>query len=229
VINELWFNNNMARPRHITDERLLDAAGAVISRLGPGFTLADVAREAKVAVGTVGQRFGSKHGLLVAMTRTAIEAMRGGMRVIEVDDPLEAPVLALVAAYVPLDDPATAANNLAQLAVDLADGELRGLMAEFYAVMEAEVTALITDAARGGRLAGAPPAAQAARILTAVADGTAIHWSARPEGGLRERLRADLGAVLSGWRTPVRGGASTDAPTSMPTAKPAGWRHEGEG
>src|SRR3954463_12933808 len=64
---------SMARPREITDERLLDAAAGRISRLGPGFTLADVAAEARVAVGTVAQRFGSKHGLLVAMTKGAVD------------------------------------------------------------------------------------------------------------------------------------------------------------
>jgi AcrR family transcriptional regulator len=192
----------MARPRHITDERLLTAAGRVVSRLGPAFTLADVASEAEVAVGTVAQRFGSKHGLLVAMTRTAIDGMRGQMRGPVPDDGgADAVVRVLVAAYAPLDDSATAANNLAQLAADLADEELRGLMAEFYAVMEAEVTALIRLAA--GALPGAPPAPVAARILTAVADGTAIHWSARPEGGLCDRMRADLAAVVAGWRVPV--------------------------
>jgi hypothetical protein len=40
----------------------------------------------------------------------------------------------------------------------------------------------------------------AARLLTALADGTAIHWSARPDGGLCERLRGDLIAVVDGWR-----------------------------
>jgi AcrR family transcriptional regulator len=187
----------MARPRQITDERLLDAAGTAISRLGPGFTLADVAAEARVAVGTVAQRFGSKHGLLVAMTKAAIDSMRGRMRVTSHGDPADAVVHALVTAYAPLDDPATAANNLAQLAVDLADEELRGLMAEFYSVMEAEVAALLETA----DLPGAPPPARAARTLTALADGTAIHWSARPSGGLAERLRTDLSAVLGGWRT----------------------------
>ncbi|HZE31275.1 MAG TPA: TetR family transcriptional regulator C-terminal domain-containing protein [Actinoallomurus sp.] len=202
VVNESWFNNFMARPRHITDERLLTAAGRVVSRLGPGFTLADVASEAQVAVGTVAQRFGSKHGLLVAMTRTAIDGMRGQMRGSVPDaGGADAVVRVLVAAYAPLDDSATAANNLAQLAADLADDELRGLMAEFYAVMEAEVAALIRGAAGG--LPGAPPAPVAARILTAVADGTAIHWSARPEGGLCDRMRADLTAVMAGWRAPV--------------------------
>jgi AcrR family transcriptional regulator len=192
----------MARPRQITDERMLTAAGRVVSRLGPGFTLADVAAEAKVAVGTLAQRFGSKHGLLVAMTRTAIDRMRGQMRgSVSGVGGSGAVIDVLVAAYAPLDDSATAANNLAQLAADLADDELRGLMAEFYAVMEAELTALIRLAA--GELPGAPAAPVAARILTAVADGTAIHWSARPEGGLCERMRADLAAVVSGWRTPV--------------------------
>jgi AcrR family transcriptional regulator len=187
----------MARPREITDERLLDAAAVSISRLGPGFTLADVAAEAHVAVGTVAKRFGSKHGLLGAMTKAAIDGMRDGIREsVEGIDPVEAPVHALVHAYAPLDDSATAANNLAQLAQDLADEQLRGLMAEFYAVMEAEVTALVERAG----LSGAPPASIAARILTAIADGTAIHWSARPHGGLCERLRDDLTAVLAGWR-----------------------------
>jgi AcrR family transcriptional regulator len=187
----------MARPRQITDERLLDAAAAAISRLGPGFTLADVAAEARVAVGTVAQRFGSKHGLLVAMTKAAIESMRGRMRVSSHGDPVDAVVHAIVTAYAPLDDADTAANNLAQLAVDLADEELRRLMAEFYSVMEAEVAALLEAA----DLPGAPPPPTAARTLTALADGTAIHWSARPQGGLEERLRTDLSAVLDGWRT----------------------------
>jgi AcrR family transcriptional regulator len=193
----LWFNNFMARPREITDERLLDAAAVSISRLGPGFTLADVAAEARVAVGTIAQRFGSKHGLLVAMIRNAIDGMRTGIRGSVVGiDPVEGVIHALVTAYAPLDDSSTAANNLAQLAGDLADGELRGLMAEFYAVMEAEIAGLVELA----ELPGAPAAPVAARILTAIADGTAIHWSARPEGGLCERLRGDLTAVVAGWR-----------------------------
>jgi AcrR family transcriptional regulator len=189
----------VARPRHITDERLLDAAGATIGRLGPGFTLADVAAEAKVAVGTVAQRFGNKRGLLVAMTKTAVDSMRGRMRISSHDDAVGAVVHALVTAYAPLDDPATAANNLAQLAVDLADDELRGLMAEFYSVMETEIAVLVERAAQD--LPGAPPPERAARVLTALADGTAVHWSARPSGGLAERLRTDLSAVLDGWRS----------------------------
>src|SRR4029453_10600040 len=73
-------------------------------------------------------------------------------------------------------------------------------MAEFYAVMEAELRPLLGRAAAGGALPGARPGAVAPRVLTAIADGTAIHWSACPAGSLRARMRADLEAVLAGWR-----------------------------
>lgn len=213
----------MARPRTITDERLLTAAGVAISRLGPAFTLADVAREAGVAAGTLVQRFGSKHGLLVAMTRAAIDGLRAGVATPGADaaapadraapgDPVDAVVDAVVAVYAPLDDPDTAANNLAQLAYDLADAELRGLMADFHAAMEAGLCPLLERAIAAGALGGAPPPAVAARILSAAADGTAMHWSARPEGGLSDRLRGDLTAITDGWphgrRSPIRDGES---------------------
>lgn len=155
--------------------------------------------------GTLVQRFGSKHGLLVAMTKAAIDGLRrrwedAGTEVPGSGDAVATVVEALVAAYAPLDDPATAANNLAQLAFDLADPELRGLMADFYAAMEAGLCPLLERAGAAGTLPGAPAAPVAARILVAVADGTAVHWSARPDGGLCDRLRADLTAVTDGWR-----------------------------
>ncbi|WP_312877477.1 helix-turn-helix domain-containing protein [Lentzea indica] len=63
----------MARPRTITDERILAAVAAVIDRRGPEFTVADVAAEAGVSVGAVAKRFGSKSGLLQALTRAGTE------------------------------------------------------------------------------------------------------------------------------------------------------------
>jgi AcrR family transcriptional regulator len=209
----------MARPRKITDERMLTAAGAAISRLGPAFTLADVAQEAQVAVGTVAQRFGSKHGLLVAMTKASIETLRAELRAAaagDTGDPVTVLARVLVERYALLDDPDTAANSLAQLAVDLADAELRRLMAEFYAVMEAELQPLLHRAVADGDLPGAPPVPVAARVLCSVADGTAVHWSASPTGSLCERMRADLEAVLAGWcRTP--GNTTTETGTEMDT------------
>jgi AcrR family transcriptional regulator len=180
----------MARPRKVSDEAIIAAAGAVIGRSGPGFTLAEVAAEAGVVTGTVMHRFGSKHGLLVAMTRSTVDAAR------TVTGDAEDPVELLVDFYADLDDPEAAPNNLAQLAVDLTDPVLRGLMAEFYAAMEQRLEVAVARA----QLPGAPAPGIAARVLTALCDGTAIHWSARPVGSLRERLRQDLSAVVDRWR-----------------------------
>jgi len=178
---------------------MIAAAGRVIGRTGPGFTLAEVAAEAGVATGTVMHRFGSKHGLLVAMTRAAVEGVRaaGGGH----DDVVDV----IVDAYADLDDPSAAANNLAQLAVDLTDPDLRDLMAEFYAALEQRLETVVAAA----HLPGAPQPALAARILAALADGSAVHWSARPVGSLRDRLREDVTAVVDGWRRPLSKGTRT--------------------
>jgi AcrR family transcriptional regulator len=189
----------MARPRKISDERLLAAAGGVIARRGPGFTLADIATEAGVVAGTLVQRFGSKHGLLVALSRLTIDALPAAIRAAASGhhDPVDALRAGLLEPYAALDDPAAAANNLAQLAVDFADTDLRGLLAELYATVEAEVATLARAAA--GALPGAPPASRAARVLTALAEGSAIRWSVRPAGSLRERIRTDIDTVLTNW------------------------------
>jgi AcrR family transcriptional regulator len=183
-VNELWFTNQVARPRTITDERLLDALSQVINHVGPGFTVADVAAEAGVSVGTVAQRFGSKQGLLKALSRAAIarvaDMVRAAGSVRE----------AILSVYADLDDPETAPHNLAQLAMDIADPELRALLGEFYATLAAELAPM---------LPGAPPGA--ARLLVSLANGTAIDWSIRPSGGrLVDRLAHDVDVVLDGWR-----------------------------
>jgi AcrR family transcriptional regulator len=189
----------MARPRKHSDEAIIAATGRVIGRVGPGFTLAEVAAEAGVATGTVMHRFGSKHGLLVAMTRAIVEGVRaaGGGHVDVAD--------VIVDTYADLDDPSVAANNLAQLAVDLTDPDLRELLAEFYAALERRLETIVA----AQHLPGAPEPARAARILAAVADGAALHWSARPVGSLRTRLREDVSAVIDGWRRPLSKGTRT--------------------
>jgi AcrR family transcriptional regulator len=175
----------VARPRTITDERLLGALAQVIAMRGPAFTVADVAAEAGVSVGTVAQRFGSKHGLLVALSQAAIDQIPARIR------SAETVLDALVNVYKDLDDPATVAHNLSMLANDLADPQLRLLLGRLYSVLADELGELV----RG--LPGAPP--QAARLLVSLANGTAIDWSVRPEGRLVDRLTADIGAVLEGW------------------------------
>ncbi|OLR91002.1 TetR/AcrR family transcriptional regulator [Actinokineospora bangkokensis] len=186
----------MARPRTITDERLLTAATAVIARGGPGFTLAQVADEAGVAVGTVAGRFGSKLGLLRALTEhttaevvAAMRAARSGV------DPVAGVRAALVGSHADLGDAASAANHLRQLGVDLSTPELSELLAAHFAAVEEELRAAVEAAA----LPGAPPPRVAARVLLSLVNGVSLDWSLRPVGTLVDRLSEDVDAVLAGW------------------------------
>src|SRR5580704_2350099 len=57
----------MARTKTISDEAVLAAAATVMFARGPSeFTLGDVAKAAGIAPATLVQRFGDKHGLIVA-------------------------------------------------------------------------------------------------------------------------------------------------------------------
>lgn len=181
----MWFTNAVARPRTITDERILDALAQVIDRKGPEFTVADVAAEAKVSVGAVAKRFGSKSGLLQALTRQTTDEVVRRMR--------EAGTVrgALLTWFDRLADPEVATNNLAQLGVDLIDPELRALLAKHYVALEDELEVLC-------RKENLP--SNAARVLAALVYGIAMDWSVRPRGDLMQRMEEDVDSVLKGWR-----------------------------
>ncbi|MFC4005329.1 TetR/AcrR family transcriptional regulator [Prauserella oleivorans] len=189
----------MARPRTISDERLLAATGVVIGRFGPGFTLAQVAEEAGVAVGSVAQRFGSKAGLLRALTQAGRRDVVARLRSVAVSaaDPRAALRDALVAVYSEIGDAATAANHLGQLGMDIADPELRGLLGEHYAAMEKELRGLVRAAAADGWNGPEPPVA--ARTLLVAVNGAALDWSIRPRGTLVARLRETIDSITGSW------------------------------
>ena len=197
---EWWFNNRVPRPRTITDERLLTATAQVIGREGPGFTLAMVAEDAGVSVGTVAGRFGSKSGLLRALTEHATTTVAAAMRAAfeERADPVDGLRAALIGAYLDLGDADAASNNLAQLGVDLQDPVLRSLVGLHHAAMEGELRHACAAAAAS--LPGMPEPARAARVLLALANGACVDWSIRPLGSLADRLGDDVDAVLDGWR-----------------------------
>ncbi|MEV0676886.1 TetR/AcrR family transcriptional regulator [Actinosynnema sp. NPDC050436] len=188
----------MARPKTITDERLLGATAVVIGRRGPGFTIADVAAEAGVSVGTVAQRFGSKSGLLQALTRQTTADVERRMLAAAATgaDPAAGLRAALLTWFEDVTDPVEAGNHLAQLGCDLVDPDLRALLARLHEVTERTVLALVREA----DLPGGPPPERAARVLTGLLFGVAVDWSVRPRGALADRLAEDVDAVLAAWR-----------------------------
>jgi AcrR family transcriptional regulator len=188
----------VGRPRKISDDELMDACGRVIGRRGPGFTLAQVAAEAGVAVGTVSGRFGSKHGLLLAMMRAAADGVADRMRAAAARqaDPVAAVVAAALVTAEGVTDPATTSNHLAQLGVDMSDPALR----EGLSTLRARVRDVLRVLIAAAGLPGAPPPARAARIVAGLAHGTQLDWALAPTGRLTDRLRADVRAVLDSWR-----------------------------
>lgn len=187
----------VARPRKISDDDLLAASGRVIGRHGPGFTLAQVAAEAGVAVGTVAGRFGSKQHLLGAMM-TAAQEVAGPRMLAAADghDPVAAIIAAVLVTTEGVDDPATTANHLGQLGVDLADHELRA----GFAALRANVREVLAELFAAAGLPGAPPPVQAARVVAALTHGTLLDWALDPRGSLAEVVEADVAAVLRTWR-----------------------------
>ncbi|HEX3789147.1 MAG TPA: helix-turn-helix domain-containing protein [Pseudonocardiaceae bacterium] len=189
----------MARPRSISDEQLLAAVSAVISRRGPDFTVADVAEQAGVAVGTVAHRFGSRAGLLHAFITAGTGSVVHRLRAAGARGrpPVATLADALAGWFADLGDPATVANHLAQLGTELADPRTRELLAAHFAAVRAEVRGLLLAAAAD--LPGAPPAERAAGLLVALVNGVAMDWAIRPVGSLVDRVRGDVDAVLAGW------------------------------
>lgn len=187
----------MARPRKISDDELLAACERAIGRYGPGFTLAHVAAEAGVAVGTVAGRFGSKQNLLLAMMNVGVAEVTTRMRAASAGvDRIAAITAAVLVTTEGVDDPATAPNHLAQLGVDLADAELRvGL-----AAMRAGVHEVLTELFAAAALPAAPPPAQAARIVAALAHGALMDWALNPTDTVADVLTTGIEAVLAGWR-----------------------------
>jgi AcrR family transcriptional regulator len=186
----------MARPRKVSDDELVAACGRAIGRFGPGFTLAQVADEAGVAVGTVAGRFGSKRNLLLAMMTMGADGVAPLMRAATAGQaPRDAITTAVLAATEGVADPATTSNHLGQLGVDLADPALRA----GFARLRAGVREVLTELFAAAALPGAPPPAQAARVVAAMAHGALMDWALHPAGAIADVLRADLDAVLGAW------------------------------
>ena len=197
-VNEPWFTNGVARPKTITDERLLTAAMVLVGRRGPEFTMADVAAEAGVSVGLIAQRFGSKSGLLQELSRLATRVAVARMReAADAEaDPVDGLRAALITLFGEIADPVVAANSLAQLGIDLIDPNLRALLVEHFRAVEDEVRQLV----RLADLPGAPEPALAARVLAGLINGISMDWSVRPRGALADRIAEDVDAVLGTWR-----------------------------
>lgn len=184
---------------------MLDAADAQLAEAGiDGFTLQSVAARAGVSAATLIKRFGSKHGLLVAIDQrwaNGIAASYG--RIIDAyTDPVDRLRAGALWGFAAMDDPSRMTNLTTSLAADLADPTLRGLLAAGWGAMRDQLRTLAAAAIDAGRLPGAPDADRVARILFALGEGTRLSWAVSPDGSLLTRAEQDVDTLLDAWSRP---------------------------
>lgn len=202
------------RPQKVTDDEVFAAAQRAMSRRGPHeLTLADIAGEAGVTPGLLVQRFGSKRGLLVALSarfagsarpvfaglrsahRSPLSTLRGYARCMA--DLAPAPEALL--------------RNLAYLQLDLVDDELRRNLVENARATRREMEALLEEAAAAGELRRDVDVRSLARTVEVVIGGSLMAWATYREGRAVDSIARDLEAVLAPWLRKPRGRQAADS------------------
>lgn len=188
------------RPRGIDDAVLLQRAVEVVGRVGPAkLTLAAVATEAGVVPATLIQRFGSKHGLLVALAeRSAKDAGEAFERLRERHSaPLPALEALAVESMAPMTTPETFANHLAFLCMDLTDPRLHEPALAVHEAQRTAIRSLLDEALARGELRAGTDTAELAESAQALIAGTGLSWALDRRGTLPQRLRDAIRSLLA--------------------------------
>jgi AcrR family transcriptional regulator len=190
------------RPRTKDDAAILDAAGRIISRIGPAkFTLADIAGEVGLSAATLLQRFGSKRGLLLALAESArdsVEACFAAVRAAN-DSPLQALVAAATDMTKYVQSPEEMANHLAFLQTDLSDPAFYAVMLQNSTRIEAGYRSLLDEAVAAGELTPCDTM-RLARAVGAMSGGSLIGWAIHRQGTAEAWVRGDLETLLNPYR-----------------------------
>lgn len=199
------------RPRSVSDDAIFRAVATVVTDVGPaGLTLAAVADRVGLSAPALTQRFGSKHGLLVAFaTREAADigdtfaAARAAH-----PDALTALVATLAALPGGITTPEGMAHNLAFLQMDLTDPTLRPHAVSQSRRLRAEIAALVTEAVRAGQLAATTSPETLAADLYATYCGAMLTWAVDGRGDLPSWLTEHLRRSLAPHRAQRPGNAA---------------------
>ena len=186
------------------NDDILQATHRVVSRLGAGLKLVDIAREAGVPPATLRKRFGSRRGLLLASAAAASEDVSQFARVRAAHRSPLAAVYGIAACEATKDDtPETVANSLAILQRDLVDPEFRPHTLAQSRNTQAAISGLLDEAVDAGELQKCDTT-QLARAVQALVRGSLLQWAIDREGKASERLREDLDALLRPRHCPPR-------------------------
>lgn len=197
------------RPRTIDDGAILEAAGRIISRHGPGkFTLADVGGEVGLSAAALVRRFGSKRGLMLALARSARDSVDACFDAVRVAhrSPLAAVLAAATEMTKYVKSPEEMSNHLAFLQTDLSDPGFYEVMLENSRRIVDGYRKLLDEAVAARELVRCDTA-RLARAVDAMAGGSLIGWAVHRGGTAETWVRDDLNTLLEPYRT--KGGVPT--------------------
>jgi AcrR family transcriptional regulator len=190
------------RPRTVSDDDILTATARAMSKVPPTrFTLAGVAREVGLAPATLVQRFGSKRGLLLALSSQSAASMDACFDAVRQAhaSPLEALLSAATEMARFSATPEELANSLAYLQIDLSDADFHKHILASSRAMQRGYRALLDDAVAARELRPCDTDALA-RAVEAMAGGSLIGWAIHRKGKAETWVRKDLETLLAPYR-----------------------------
>jgi AcrR family transcriptional regulator len=177
----------MARPKTVTDEAILDAAGRVMRHSGPaGITFGTVSAETGLAPATLVQRYVSKEGLMRAVLHRLWDRLEASTLTADELAPVDAEgaVMLLVSLSGEHGDPDDFAEGLLVLREDLRDPELRE-----RGVLWGELLTL----ALGRRLASKPAEQRRlGRLMASQWQGALLWWGFSRQGPVGDHIAREL-------------------------------------
>jgi len=168
----------VARTRTLTDEEILDRVGAALGDAEATWTLAGAAASVGLHSATLIKRFGSRHGLLVALSERWMES--------QPTSPTTADPYRELMAWAESFSPAgvTGAQLLTRvdmLVEDLRDPELRALLHVSWQRNLRYLTELIDLSQEAGQISSAAPSKTLAQLLLDTAHGGLLRAAVDPD------------------------------------------------
>jgi AcrR family transcriptional regulator len=191
------------RRRKASDEEIFAATERVMMRVSPAqLRLADVAAEAGLTAGALVQRFGSRQGLLAAVTAWAAEGTPVHFAALRAAHPSPLAALRAYAGRVAWmgDAPPGLSHHLGYLQLDLADPVLHAHVRAQARAARDGLRALLDDAVRLGELRPGTDTARLARTVEVMLSGSLMSWGVHREGTAAAWIAEDLEAALEPHR-----------------------------
>ncbi len=167
----------MARPRNLTDEQVLDRVGAAFGHTDTTWTLAGAAVAAGLHPATLIKRFGSRHGLLLALSRRWIQAIPTSVSTPDAHGELLAWAASISTGK---ESSAQLLARMEMLGEDLRDDELRLLLHQGWTKHISYLSDLVQRCQHRGHLASSLPAETIACLLLDAAHGGLLRAAAHP-------------------------------------------------